>query len=700
MKFLFITLMLSISLFGHASEWMYRTAPSLSMLSTQSWNVYPSGKNPIRREFQGYIEYKNTLHLNGNKEESALFLGKIGDADQTYINGIQVGQTGQFPPFFKYNMDTERTYYLPQDIIKNGQNEIRIVVYSKFLVNKGFDPNVFRIGSIGILDEQKYQNELFNNLSKFIIPILCLVLTVVSFPFLAPKHLWNSQLMIFLIGLSSFILGVCRGRVGYHFFEMLVVYKITLISSVITIWLVSVFMTRKCHSVIRLFPTSISTALITWILLSDTLVAAAGVGRIWFHISPLFLSLALFGNLKTNKLLSLKSVALISLIITNINDNLNDLRVIATTPLLQFGLGVFISLMIIDQLLSLKRSWEKYFMKEAQLGIDAELGRQALQIAHDLRSPVEAIREGLARISSIPDEEAKNLNLGISRINEICSSLLSQGSPTPSQVTYSKVVSELQDLIREIKSKNWNHRGLELRTYFEEFQNESGFNVDLGKLKRSVCNLVTNAIEAVEQSGTVSLTTSIVDNQLKISVQDNGKGIQANTEDLFSRGFTTKKHGNGLGLSSAKEYLESIGGVIHVGSLPRGTEVSLIIPQNVKMAPKSQSKMIVLIDDDPLVRFNWEKQGALASIEVLSFSTFEDFLQLKDSIQTTTPIFIDSRLGEFRGELLSKSLAEYGFRSVYLTTGLPKKDIITTQWISDVVCKGFDNAVLPKMHLG
>lgn len=80
--------------------------------------------------------------------------------------------------------------------------------------------------------------------------------------------------------------------------------------------------------------------------------------------------------------------------------------------------------MILDQLLTLKRSWEKYFMKEAQLGIDAAIGKQAIQIAHDLRSPLEAIKIGIEKIQSIPEEDEKSLKVGFQRINEICESCL------------------------------------------------------------------------------------------------------------------------------------------------------------------------------------------------------------------------------------------------------------------------------------
>lgn len=699
MRLLCLIIWLTASITVQANDWRYRTSSSLSGLTSQVWLQYPVAKNPISREFEGFIEYKTLLKGVELKGGNGIYLGMIGDADRTYLNGIQIGQTGMFPPSFNYNMDTERTYFIPASLPINNDNELKIVVYSKFLVNKGFNPKNFKIGSMGSLDFLKYKNEVENNFSKFIIPILCLVLTVVSFPLLAPKHLWNNQLMIFLIGLSSFVLGVCRGRLPYHFFDMLIVYKMTLVSSILTIWLVCVFMTKKCQNSIRLFPTALATALITWVIISNTLVAAAGVGRIWFHISPLFLILALYGNHKSSSFWSLRSLGLLTLILTNLNDNLNDLRFISTQPLLQYGLGIFISLMIIDQLLGLKKSWEKYFMKEAQLEIDAELGKQALQIAHDLRSPIEAIREGIGRLNQVPKEEQHTLDFGLSRMNDICDSLLRTNSRVRSPYSYMDLLSDIKGVVSEIQSKYPDRTNLCISFEASKSDIQGSLPVDSSRFKRAICNLLNNAVEATYHNGQVRILVSLKDDQINIAIDDNGIGFSEKSERAFSRGFTTKINGNGIGLSSTKEFIEASGGTISIQNLKPGTRVNLVLPLfEPKPDMVANKKTIVLIDDDALVRFNWRRQGERRNVHVHTFQNFESFLKVKASYPLETPIFIDSNLGEEKGEILSATLRHLGFVSVFLTTGLPRHAITTTEWISDVVCKSFEKAVMPKLN--
>jgi signal transduction histidine kinase len=688
-----------VSTYAIAGSWEYRVSNNSENLKTAKWMTYPE-KNPLKREFEGFVEYRAFFKKSDLVNDSGIYLGKIGDADKTFLNNHQIGQTGNFPPNFSYNMDTERAYFIPQNLIREGQNELRIKVYSKFLVNKGFAPNNFKLAHIKEIDSVRYTSELVNTLSKIAIPILCLVLTAVSFPFLAPKHLWNTQMMLFLIGLSSFILGLCRGRLGYHYFDMLTVYKLTLASSVTTIWLVAMFMTMKCKSSWRYIPTTIATCLVTTITLSPNLISAASWGRVWFHISPLFLLLAIFGNFKSANLMSLRSLGLMVLLVTNMNDNLNDLRIISTTSLLQFGLGTFISLMILDQLLGLKHSWEKYFMKEAQLEIDAELGRQAIQIAHDLRSPIEAISESINRIPEVQKEDEQNLRAGLKRMNEICESLLNKNATKSENLRINQINAAIQVVIKEIKAINPT---AQIQVALESLTPPNKqFNFDLSKLQRSLSNLITNALEAADCDCEVVVTSIATEAGIQISIQDNGIGVPTETSKLFERGFTTKLSGNGLGLSSAKLFIESIGGNISIENLPKGSLVTLFIPSNDKAVDfhnlSEPSPAIVLIDDDPLVRFNWKRQGQISKLNVHTFSNFDEFFIHRSSYKLNTPIYIDSQLGDQKGEILSESLAKHGFHCVYLTTGLPENSITTTKWINAIVGKSFESAVLNR-HL-
>jgi hypothetical protein len=363
---------------------------------------------------------------------------------------------------------------------------------------------------------------------------------------------------------------------------------------------------------------------------------------------------------------------------------------------LQFGLGIFISSMIIDQLLGLKRSWEKYFMKEAQLEIDAATGRQAIQIAHDLRSPIESIKVGLLNMKASQKFDDLSIELGLKRIYEICNSLLSKTDADLQYNSIPDINAAVTEVIHELQSTNPDVIQISLSCCETLSSSNLVFSFDLSMLKRTICNLVKNSIEASNATGKIWVKTYLEDTFLKISVQDEGAGFQVDVETMLERGFTTKSHGNGLGLSGAKQFVESLGGMITLNRLEKGSLVNLMIPASIpfKNEEMKTSNELVLIDDDPLVRFNWKRQGQKQNITVSTFDTVDDFITKKDQFPCQTPIYIDSNLGSERGELLSKKIFELGFKDITLTTGAPKSTIRETKWITNIVGKCFEAAVL------
>jgi len=70
-------------------------------------------------------------------------------------------------------------------------------------------------------------------------------------------------------------------------------------------------------------------------------------------------------------------------------------------------------------------------------------------------------------------------------------------------------------------------------------------------------NLIKNAVDAMEGSGSITITTSAEGRNACINVTDTGKGIpRKNQKTVFNPGYTTKKRGWGLGLTLAKRIIE------------------------------------------------------------------------------------------------------------------------------------------------
>ena len=82
-------------------------------------------------------------------------------------------------------------------------------------------------------------------------------------------------------------------------------------------------------------------------------------------------------------------------------------------------------------------------------------------------------------------------------------------------------------------------------------------NINASLFEWVIENLCKNAVDAMEGSGTITLTMYGDGGGAVIEVADTGKGIRKkDIRNVFRPGFTTKKRGWGLGLSLAKRIVE------------------------------------------------------------------------------------------------------------------------------------------------
>lgn len=99
------------------------------------------------------------------------------------------------------------------------------------------------------------------------------------------------------------------------------------------------------------------------------------------------------------------------------------------------------------------------------------------------------------------------------------------------------------------------------------------FGTDPSKLQLILINLLVNALEFSENEGLIVINLELCDDQLKISVTDQGIGIaEGHLDDIFDRfnqldtGLTRAHQGHGLGLSVSKALAEICEGTISVKS--------------------------------------------------------------------------------------------------------------------------------------
>lgn len=225
----------------------------------------------------------------------------------------------------------------------------------------------------------------------------------------------------------------------------------------------------------------------------------------------------------------------------------------------------------------------------------------ALQVSHDIRSPLMALKVVAGKLKSENEELANLLTICADRINDIAMQLLlksrnkspiilnsteskPQDTPPLSQdnLTF-KINQAISDLVSEKKLSLINSTKITLQL---EETNDLEVSLQKAELTGTLSNLINNSIESmIDHSGLVQVVTRKYSQSFLIVIQDNGRGI---SEDKLSfignKGTSFGKEdslssGSGLGLYQAKKFMDSIKGKLEILSKEEmGTMVTLHFP--------------------------------------------------------------------------------------------------------------------------
>lgn len=134
---------------------------------------------------------------------------------------------------------------------------------------------------------------------------------------------------------------------------------------------------------------------------------------------------------------------------------------------------------------------------------------------------------------------------GVERIEEIIANL-SDFARTEDKDD--RVLCDINELLDNTLKLVWNklkHK-VEIRKYFGDIPSIYGWP---GQLRQVFVNILVNAAQAIDSSGTITLKTSCTDNDVVVDIIDSGHGMDDETlSKLFDPFYTTKDVGSGTGL--------------------------------------------------------------------------------------------------------------------------------------------------------
>jgi signal transduction histidine kinase len=212
--------------------------------------------------------------------------------------------------------------------------------------------------------------------------------------------------------------------------------------------------------------------------------------------------------------------------------------------------------------------------------------------------------ESFARLSSVMTHDLKNQILSLSLlVSNMERKFDREGFKEDAMRTLSDSVNNLENLVAKLsdprtptkrvrEASNLTHlveRVLQRTAAMTnnryqvsvQLKPEVYATVDGKAIERVIENLVINALEAMPNGGSLSVTTQTDNGYALIVVADSGKGMtdEFMRDRLFHPFATTKKKGIGLGLYSCRDIIEQHGGQIDVASkVNAGTEFKIILP--------------------------------------------------------------------------------------------------------------------------
>ncbi len=104
--------------------------PNYNDSNWESITVPSAWENQGFNGYDGYAWYRTNFSLSQNIERDNFYLqlGNIDDVDEVFINGKQIGKSGNFPPHFATAYNSNRIYAVPVEYLKNN-NTIAVRVY-------------------------------------------------------------------------------------------------------------------------------------------------------------------------------------------------------------------------------------------------------------------------------------------------------------------------------------------------------------------------------------------------------------------------------------------------------------------------------------------------------------------------------------------------------------------------------------------
>ncbi|MBD3172674.1 GHKL domain-containing protein [Candidatus Bathyarchaeota archaeon] len=228
-----------------------------------------------------------------------------------------------------------------------------------------------------------------------------------------------------------------------------------------------------------------------------------------------------------------------------------------------------------NELIDVKKQLQKNQLDHFEKMLEAA-DRMINITRHDLMEPFQTIDDGLMRLHLYPDDKEAyhEMDKAVSELGSSIDALTRYADYGAIQ----KNLTDLNELIENILDSVNIPSGISV--VFESSDDFIAVQVDSSKLVQAIKHLIDNAVESIEETGTIWVNISKKNMEVNITICDDGQSIPIKDQKkIFTPFYTTKEDGMGLGLLYVKDIVESHGGEVSFTSNEEATCFTVTIPE-------------------------------------------------------------------------------------------------------------------------